>query len=113
MPNAGEPERITETGAESAPAPSRFSGRLQSDYRYRGKSYKLLVNGHSGDVISGQAPVGKWDKVVMLSIIMAVLVLVFSLIALLADAPLMWIGTGTSAGAVGLYALWTALFSKR
>ena len=82
-------------------------------YRYRGsRLYKLLVNGHSGEVISGQAPVGRWDKVVMLSIIMAVLALVFFLIAVFAEVPLMWIGTGAASGIVGLYALWTALFSK-
>ncbi len=84
----------------------------QVGYRYRGRPYKLLVNGHSGEVISGQAPVGRWDKVVMLSIIMGVVALVFSLIAILAEAPLMWIGTGAASGIVGLYALWTALFSK-
>lgn len=81
-------------------------------YKYRGKSYRMLVNGHTGDVIAGQAPVGKWDKVVMLSIIMAVLAGIFSLIAVLAEEPTWWIGTGASAGIIGLYALWTMFFSK-
>jgi len=81
-------------------------------YRYRSRRYRLLVNASTGEVIAGQAPVGKWDKVVMLSIVMGSLGLAFALIALLADAPLWWIGTGAAAGLVGLFALWTALASK-
>ncbi len=84
----------------------------QIQYKYKGKSYKMLANGHTGDVISGQAPVGKWDKVVMLSIIMTILAGIFALIAFLSEEPMWWIGTGASAGIVGLYALWTMLFSK-
>jgi predicted RNA-binding Zn-ribbon protein involved in translation (DUF1610 family) len=81
-------------------------------YAYKGKSYRLLLNGHTGNVISGEAPVGKWDKVVMLSIIMGVLAVLFGLIAGLTDLPHMWIGTGVCAGIAVLYTAWTALFSK-
>ncbi len=84
----------------------------QVKYKYKGKQYKMLANGHTGEVIAGQAPVGKWDKVVMLSIIMIVLAGIFALIAFLAKEPAWWIGTGASAGVVALYAAWTALFSK-
>lgn len=84
----------------------------QISYRYRSKPYRLLVDAHTGEVIAGQAPVGKWDKVVMLSVITGVLALVFSLIAVLAKAPLWWIGSGVSAGVLGLYAAWTGFLSK-
>lgn len=78
-------------------------------YRYRNKPYQLLVNANSGEVIAGQAPVGKWDKVVMLAIVMGVLAVILAGIALLADAPDFWFGSGAAAGAVGIYALWTAI----
>ena len=82
------------------------------EYRYHSRPYRMLVNGHTGEVIAGQAPVGKWDKVVMLAIVMGVLGLIFAGIALLADAPDFFVGTGATAAAVGLFALWTALTSK-
>jgi hypothetical protein len=84
----------------------------QVGYHYRGRSYRILADGHSGEVITGQAPVGKWDKVVVLSIIMAVLAIIFGVIAYFAKEPLWWIGTGASAGIAVLYAAWTGLLSK-
>lgn len=82
------------------------------DYTYRGRPYRTLVNGTSGEVITGEAPVGKWDKVVVLSMVMGVVALVFGLVAALAEMPALWIGTGAAAGLAALYALWTALFSR-
>jgi len=82
------------------------------DYRYQGKTYRVLVNGHSGQVVSGQAPVGKWDKVVILSVFMGILAALFGVVAHFADLPQLWIGSGVTAGIALLYALWTAWFSK-
>ncbi|HUT99957.1 MAG TPA: hypothetical protein VM425_00805 [Myxococcota bacterium] len=81
-------------------------------YNYKGRANRMLVNGHTGEVIAGEAPVGKWDKVVVLSIIMLILAAVFGLLAHFANLPKMWIGTGVTAGAALLYGVWTALFSK-
>jgi hypothetical protein len=81
-------------------------------YNYKGKSYRVLANGNSGEVITGEAPVGKWDKVVVLAIIMAILGAILGLIAHFGEVPEMWIGTGIAGGIGAVYALWTAIFSK-
>ena len=84
----------------------------QVAYTYRGKPYRILVNGHSGEVITGEAPVGKWDKVVILSIVMAVLAAIFGLLAYFADIPGLWIGTGVSVAIAVLYGVWTGVWRK-
>jgi hypothetical protein len=81
-------------------------------YTYRGRSYRVLANGHTGEVITGQAPVGKWDKVVVLSIIMAIIAVVCGLIAQFANVPSLWIGTGVAIAIAVLYGLWTGFLSK-
>ena len=107
----GEATRITDcdTSVDIRGCELVYLPVWQVVYRYHNKPYRLLVNANSGEVIAGQAPVGKWDKVVMLSIIMAATGGIFAGIALLADAPVFWAFAGGSAGLVGLYALWTAL----
>jgi len=84
----------------------------QVGYDYKGKPYRILINGHTGKVITGEAPVGKWDKVVILSVIMAVIAGIFALIAHLGEVPAMWIGTGVASGIAILHVVWTALFSR-
>ena len=81
-------------------------------YQYRGRTYRILASGHDGQVIAGQAPVGKWDKVVILSAIMAVLATACGLVAYLGEVPAAWIGTGSAVAVAMLFALWTGLFSK-
>lgn len=34
-------------------------------YEYKGKKYRATLNGHSGEVVKGEAPVGEFDKVVV------------------------------------------------
>jgi hypothetical protein len=84
----------------------------QVAYTYRGKSYRILVNGHAGEVITGEAPVGKWDKVVILSIFMAILAAIFGLLAYFADIPALWAGTGVSVAIAVLYGVWTGVWRK-
>lgn len=33
-----------------------------AEYKYKSKIYRMALEGHKGRVISGEAPVGKWDK---------------------------------------------------
>jgi DNA-directed RNA polymerase subunit RPC12/RpoP len=84
----------------------------QVAYTYRGRPYRILVNGHAGEVITGEAPVGKWDKVVVLSIVMAILAAIFGLIAYFADVPALWAGTGVSVAIAVLYGVWTGVWRK-
>jgi hypothetical protein len=48
-------------------------------YLYKEKPFKILVNGGNGQVIKGTAPAGKWDKIVMTSL---VILLIAGLVAL-------------------------------
>ncbi|KAF0246987.1 MAG: hypothetical protein FD180_210 [Planctomycetota bacterium] len=41
-------------------------------YTYEGKNYRLLVNGFTGQIVKGEHPVGKYDKLVVLIAVLAV-----------------------------------------
>jgi LSD1 subclass zinc finger protein len=84
----------------------------QIQYQYGGKTYRVLANGHNGEIISAEAPVGKWDKVVVLSIVMALAAGIFGGIAHFEKIPGLWIGTGVCAGIALVHTLWTAFFKK-
>lgn len=72
-------------------------------YDYYGKKYQLLLNGHSGQVVKGEAPVGEYDKVVLsaggagvLTLIAILLLIFFPPGGLIAAgvAALSWLGAG-------------------
>ena len=41
-------------------------------YKYEDKAYRLLVNGYSGQIVKGEHPVGKYDKLVVLIVFLLV-----------------------------------------
>lgn len=81
-------------------------------YQYRGRTYRILASAHDGRVIAGQAPVGKWDKVVILTAIMALVGGVCALVAYFGGVPGAWYGSGAAVFVAAVYALWTGLFAK-
>jgi DNA-directed RNA polymerase subunit RPC12/RpoP len=81
-------------------------------YNYKGKNYRMLLEGHGGTVISGEAPVGKWDKVVISSVIGGVVAVGCGLGAHYINqpwAPYLFIGSAIAIIAVGIHAIITAL----
>ncbi|MBN1433316.1 hypothetical protein JW921_01060 [Candidatus Fermentibacterales bacterium] len=79
------------------------------EYQWEGSPYHVLVNGNTGDIIAGEAPVGPWSKVTMLSIYMAILAVLSAL--LVKDGG--WIGSIVFAAIAVGYGLWTAFLRKR
>lgn len=82
------------------------------DYSYKGKNYRMLVEGHKGRIITGEAPVGKWDKVVVSGIVGGLVTIVSGLAGYYINAPwapYLFFVTGASVLAVGIHALITAL----
>ena len=84
----------------------------QMKYRYRGQFYHALIDGGDGHIISAAHPVGKWDKVVLTSMVMGVMAAGGALAAWLAQMPSLWIIPYASIGLVALHASWTALFAR-
>jgi hypothetical protein len=76
-------------------------------YHYKDKTYEMLVNGHSGEVEKGQAPVGKYDKAVVLSVVMAILAVLFTILATKLN-PQFFYGTGASVAIAVLYWIYSA-----
>jgi LSD1 subclass zinc finger protein len=81
-------------------------------YGYRGSAYHVLVNGHTGEVVSGEAPVGKWAKALVFDVFMAVGGGIFALLYAAADmAWALWPAVGFGALLAG-YTLWTAFLAR-
>ncbi|UCG44975.1 MAG: hypothetical protein JSV58_06250 [Candidatus Bathyarchaeota archaeon] len=51
-------------------------------YKYKNKLYPIIVNGSSGDVVEGEAPMGKYDILVIGGVIAAVIIIIVIAIAL-------------------------------
>jgi hypothetical protein len=51
-------------------------------YKYKNKLYPIIINGSSGDVVEGEAPMGKYDILVIGGVIAAVIIIVIVAIAL-------------------------------
>ncbi|UCE28894.1 MAG: hypothetical protein JSV85_06435 [Candidatus Bathyarchaeota archaeon] len=51
-------------------------------YKYKNKLYPIIFNGSSGEVVEGDAPMGKYDILVIAGIITAIIVIVIVAIAL-------------------------------
>lgn len=86
------------------------------NYSYKSKNYRMLVEGHKGRIISGEAPVGKWDKVVVSGIFSGIISLASGLggyyLINTPWAPYLFIVTGVSVLAFGMHAIITALKSE-
>jgi len=79
------------------------------EYTYGGKPYRMLVQGHTGRVLAGEAPVGKWDKVVVLGVICGLLAVGFGIAASIFNVPYLYLGTGLMILITGVYAIKAAL----
>jgi len=79
------------------------------EYAYGRKNYRILMHGHTGRVIAGEAPVGKWDKTVVLAVICGIIALLFGGAAALFDFPYLYIGTMAMILIVGVYSIKAAL----
>ena len=79
------------------------------EYAYRGKPYRMLLEGHRGRVLAGEAPVGKWDKVVVLSIIFGSIGIISAILAGAFNWPYLYILSAISFLIIGVYAIKAAL----
>lgn len=82
------------------------------DYLYKGKPYRMLLEGHKGKVMTGEAPVGKWDKVAVSGVIGGVVGIGCAIGAVYATFPnheFLLLGTAAAILAVGIHAIATAL----
>lgn len=59
-------------------------------YYYGEKTYRVLVNGHSGEVVSGEAPVGKWAKATVFDVFLGIFAGIFALIGITSDGGSSW-----------------------
>ena len=77
-------------------------------YSYRGKDYHVLVDACRQEVLSGEAPVGKWAKATIFDIFFLIIAVIFAVIGITADgAAWPWIGTGIFGGSAIAYTIWT------
>ncbi|MFH0793970.1 MAG: hypothetical protein V2A74_08060 [bacterium] len=51
-------------------------------YSYKTKAYRFLVHGGMGSIIKGEYPVGKYDKALVVTLAMGVLIAIFTLLAI-------------------------------
>ena len=82
------------------------------EYSFENKNYHVLVNGHTGEIVAGEAPVGHWVKVTVLSIQMMIMAAISAALAKNGGSPF-WIAAGVFAGIALIYAIWTAFFRKK
>lgn len=83
------------------------------EYGYRGKDYHVLVDASRQEVLSGEAPVGKWAKATIFDVIMFLLAAVFAVIGGTVDgASWPWIAAGIFGGGGIAYSIWTATMKE-
>ncbi|OPL17812.1 MAG: hypothetical protein AVO35_08005 [Candidatus Aegiribacteria sp. MLS_C] len=81
-------------------------------YSYGGKDYRILVDASRREVLSGEAPVGKWAKATIFDIVFLLLAALFIAIGAGADAAWAYVVGGVlGAGAVA-YTAWTATMKE-
>ena len=59
-------------------------------YLYGEQTYHVLLDGHTGEVVSGEAPVGKWAKATIFNVLFGILAAVFALIGASGDGSNSW-----------------------
>ncbi len=79
-------------------------------YNFGGKDYNVLVDACRQEVLSGEAPVGKWAKATIFDIIFLLIAVIFAAIGAASDggASWPWIGAGVFGGSAIAYSVWTA-----
>ena len=82
-------------------------------YGYRGKDYHVLVDASRQEVLSGEAPVGKWAKATIFDIVFMLIAAIFAVIGATANgATWPWIGAGIFGGSAIAYSIWTATMKE-
>jgi hypothetical protein len=59
-------------------------------YMYGDRTYNVLVDAHTGEVVSGEAPVGKWAKATVFDIFLGIIAGIFALIGITSDGASTW-----------------------
>jgi len=78
-------------------------------YGYGGKDYHVLVDACRQEVLSGEAPVGKWAKATIFDVFFLIIAAVFAVIGGTSQgASWPWIGAGIFGGSAITYTIWTA-----
>jgi LSD1 subclass zinc finger protein len=82
-------------------------------YSYRGKDYNVLVDASRQEVLSGEAPVGKWAKATIFDIVFFIIAAIFIVFGAMSDgATWPWIGAGIFGGSAIAYTVWTATMKE-
>jgi hypothetical protein len=79
------------------------------EYTYRGKPYRMLLDGHRGRVLAGEAPVGKWDKVVIAGAIFGSIAIICGIVGRVFNWPYLYIISAVMVLIIGYYAIRAAL----
>ena len=83
------------------------------EYAYKDKNYRILVDASRQEVLSGEAPVGKWAKATVFDIIFLLIAAIFAAIGGTTDgASWPWIGAGVFGGSAVAYFIWTATMKE-
>jgi len=82
-------------------------------YNYAGKDYNVLVDACRQEVLSGEAPVGKWAKATIFDIIFLFMAVIFAVIGGVSEgAAWPWIAAGVFGGSAIAYSVWTATMKE-
>jgi len=78
-------------------------------YSFAGKDYHVLVDASRQEVLSGEAPVGKWAKATIFDVVFLLIAAIFAAIGGTAEgASWPWIGAAVFGGSAIAYSIWTA-----
>ena len=81
-------------------------------YDYAGKDYRILVDASRQEVLSGEAPVGKWAKATIFDVIFLIITAIFAVLGATSEAAWPWIGAGVFGGSAIGYTIWTATMKE-
>ncbi|NOQ22286.1 MAG: hypothetical protein GQ565_06515 [Candidatus Aegiribacteria sp.] len=82
-------------------------------YNFAGRDYSVLVDASRQEVLSGEAPVGKWAKATIFDIIFLLIAAIFAVIASISEgAAWPWIATGVFGVSAIAYTIWTATMKE-
>ena len=82
-------------------------------YSFAGKDYHVLVDASRQEVLSGEAPVGKWAKATIFDVVFLFIAAIFAAIGGISDgAAWPWIVAGVFGGSAIAYSIWTATMKK-
>lgn len=81
-------------------------------YGYGGKDYRILVDASRQEVLSGEAPVGKWAKATIFDVIFLILAAIFLAIAISSEATWAYVAGGIFGVSAVAYTVWTGTMKK-